>query len=157
MGLDKIKESSSLLPLDTDLNSILDWYRTSIFEDFSFPCSKWDETLERNSYEIEMFSRLAYDYEQLEKVDQKELKVVIEELLRGGRRKQAHIQKTRKIFLEDREELLPYAFEYQNNTYTQSYLPRKASLQAFYDKYLDAWDEESSFWDGEIWDYDNYD
>ena len=118
MGPDKIKESSSLLPLDTDLNSILDWYRTSIFEDFSFPCSKWDETLERNSYEIEMFSRLAYDYEQLEKVDQKELKVVIEELLRGGRRKQAHIQKTRKIFLEDREELLPYAFEYQNNTYT---------------------------------------
>jgi len=85
-----------------------------------------------------MFSRLAYDYEQLEKVDQKELKVVIEELLRGGRRKQAHIQKTRKIFLEDREELLPYAFEYQNNTYTRSYLPRKASLQAFYDKYLDA-------------------
>ena len=111
----------------------------------------------RNKYELEMISRLAYDYEQLEEINQEDFKIDIKEFLKGSW-DYSDIQKRRKHFLEDRKEELPYTFKYQNNTYTKSCLPRKASLQAFYDHYLKSEDDSEEYYlQEETPDYDNYD
>ena len=84
-----------------------------------------------------MFSTLAYEYEKLHPVEQKDFKKEFKALLKMSRERSV-AQKARKDFLEDWQELLPLTFWYQSNDYQQYYLPRKNSLQAFYDTYLNV-------------------
>ena len=152
MGIDKIgvpsETTEATLPF-------LDGYRSSILEAFSFEKKRNESTKKRNKYELEMFSRLAYDYEQLEEMNQENFKITIEELLQVDRAS-PNFKKPRKEFLENWKNLLPVTFEYQNNDYRQSCLPRKASLQSFYDQYLDNWDEESYSREKETRNYSDY-
>ena len=101
------------------------------------PFIKDGATWKRNVYETEMFSTLAYEYEKLHPVEQKDFKKEFKGLLKMSRERSV-AQKAWKDFLEDWQELLPLTFWYQSNDYQQHYLPRKNSLQAFYDTYLNA-------------------
>ena len=112
-------------------------YRLTILTALSLPPFKDGATWKRNVYETEMFSTLAYEYEKLHPVEQKDFKKEFKALLKMSRERSV-AQKARKDFLEDWQELLPLTFWYQSNDYQQYYLPRKNSLQAFYDTYLDA-------------------
>lgn len=112
-------------------------YIPTILTALSLPPFKDGATWKRNVYETEMFSTLAYEYEKLHPVEQKDFKKEFKALLKMSRERSV-AQKARKDFLEDWQELLPLTFWYQSNDYQQYYLPRKNSLQAFYDTYLDA-------------------
>ena len=112
-------------------------YRPTILTALSLPPFKDGATWKRNIYETEMFSTLAYEYEKLHPVEQKDFKKEFKALLKMSRERSV-AQKARKDFLEDWQELLPLTFWYQSNDYQQHYLPRKNSLQAFYDTYLNA-------------------
>lgn len=112
-------------------------YGPTILTALSLPHFKDGATWKRNVYETEMFSTLAYEYEKLHPVEQKDFKKEFKGLLKMSRERSV-AQKARKDFLEDWQELLPLTFWYQSNDYQQHYLPRKNSLQAFYDTYLNA-------------------
>ncbi len=132
-----IKNSIKVPPLGkkTDINPILEEYKSSILGILDFPKQGTEETKKRNKYELEMFSRLGYDYESLELIEKKDFKMAVKNLLETPRYHDA-TKDSRKEFLEDRKEELPHTFEYQNNNYKQPFLPRKNSLQTFYDTYL---------------------
>ncbi len=87
MKMDEITKTSSLegnlaLPFEINLDSILNEYKSSILKAFIFDKKGNEKTEKRNNYELEMFSRLAYDYEQLEELEQQEFKIAIKELLK---------------------------------------------------------------------------
>lgn len=155
MGIEKIDNESSKKTEAT--LPFLEEYESSIHKVLDFPKQGTEKTGKRNKYELEMISRLAYDYEQLEEINQEDFKTTIEELLKGSW-DHSDIKKRRKQFLEDRKEELPYTFEYQNNSYTKFHLPKKSSLQAFYDHYLKSEDDSEEYdLQEEKPDYDNYD
>ncbi len=85
MKMDEITKTSSLegnLALPFEINSILEGYKSSILGILDYPKQGTEKTEKRNQYELEMLSRLAYEYENLEKIEQNEFKIAIKELLK---------------------------------------------------------------------------
>ncbi|PZM85646.1 MAG: hypothetical protein DLD55_06350 [candidate division SR1 bacterium] len=113
----------------------LEEYKESMLGILSFSDSKFKEIINRDNYEVEMFARLAYEFESLEPIEQKEFKEEVKNLLKKPRYHETS-KEVRTDFLEDRKQLFPETFAYQEQSFQKYYCPKKSSLQAFYDTYL---------------------